>query len=172
LPTGRHLLGREIALEPAAEAAAIVTATAAAATTATTTTATASSARTVASWTPATGSAAFAPGHEVDQVIEIALLFGVGGRIVAAENADQADVVGAIPDHVERLDQAREAIALDLQRLFERRQRRVRSQGHGLDGLGGLGAFGGRGRELLGRGVLGLVRLAAVRAGGILVRGR
>ncbi len=69
--------------------------------------------------------AGFAPGHEIDEIVEIALFLGVRRRVLAAEHAHQAHVVDPIADRVQRVDETGEAITAELHRLLERRQRRV-----------------------------------------------
>jgi len=86
----------------------------------------------------------FGPRHHVQYVVKIALLLGVGRRLVARKDAYQAHPGGALAGHRECLHQTRQAIALDVHR-----------RGHGLS----LGAcakvrrcgFDGR----LGRGIIG-----------------
>jgi hypothetical protein len=129
----RHLPGRRVALEPRAPEAVVPTAAAPLATT-----------RAVTPGAAAPFAAAIAaPGHEVDEVVEIALLLGVRRWVLAAEDAHESHVVDAIADHVERLDQARETIALKLQRLFQRGERRVGAEVDGRLGRSGL-TGGGR----------------------------
>jgi hypothetical protein len=62
--------------------------------------------------------------QKIHQIVEVALLLGAGRRILAAQHADKAHVVGAIADHVERLHQPRQAIALDVELLFQLGRRR------------------------------------------------
>jgi hypothetical protein len=47
--------------------------------------------------------------------VEVALLLGVRGRILAAEHTHQAHVVGAVAHHQQRLHEARQTIARDVQ---------------------------------------------------------
>ena len=109
--------GKATAGRTTAGAAAKATATATAAAAATSTTAGASAAVTTASRTTAIAIAVLGLGarHQIDDVVEIALLLGAGGRILAAHHAHEADVVGAIANHLERLHQAGEAIPLDVE---------------------------------------------------------
>ena len=64
-----------------------------------------------------------APGltarHEVDEVVEVALLLRAGRRIFAAHHAHQPNVVGAVADHLERLHQTRQAIFFDPELLLD-----------------------------------------------------
>jgi hypothetical protein len=75
--------------------------------------------------------AAFVSGREVDHVVEVALLLGVRGRILAGEHAHEADVVGAIAHDLERLHEAGEPVALDAHLLLD--------LGGGLRGAGVVG---------------------------------
>jgi hypothetical protein len=58
-------------------------------------------------------------GQQVHQIVEVALLLGAGRRIFAAHHAHQTHVVGAIAQNLQRLHQARQAIAFDVQLLFQ-----------------------------------------------------
>jgi hypothetical protein len=99
--------------------------TAAAATTAataTTTAATPAAAGAATAVTTAARTAAIAiavlglgAGHQIDDVVEVALFLGAGGRILAAHHAHEAHVVGAIANHLERLHQPGEAVPLDVE---------------------------------------------------------
>jgi hypothetical protein len=57
--------------------------------------------------------------NEIDDVVEVALLLGVGRRVLAGEHADEAHVVRAVADHFERLHEPREPIALDPELLLD-----------------------------------------------------
>jgi hypothetical protein len=59
------------------------------------------------------------PGHQIDQVIEIALFLGARRRVFTRQHAHEPHVVGAPTHHLERLHQARQAIALDAHLLFD-----------------------------------------------------
>jgi hypothetical protein len=61
----------------------------------------------------------FRARQKIDQIVEVALLLGAGRRILAAHHAHETHVVGAIADHVERLHQPRQAIAFDVELLFQ-----------------------------------------------------
>lgn len=82
-------------------------------------------------------------GHEVDDVVEVALLLGVRGRIFAREDAHETNVVGAITHDVEGLHEAGEAIALDAHLLLDLgcslRRARVLGRRRGSAALGGRG---------------------------------
>jgi len=160
-PTGRTTAG----------AAAKTTTTAAAP--AASATAGASAAVTTAPRTTAIAVAAvlgLGAGHQIDDVVEIALLLGAGGRILAAHHAHEADVVGAIANHLERLHQTGEAVPLDVEldlnlgRRFGGRASRPVVDGRRFSARGrftfGFGTFDGRrfatfGGRRLGRGLLG-----------------
>jgi hypothetical protein len=107
-------------------------------------------------------------GHQVDEVIEIALLLGRGGRVLAAHDTNQTDVVGAVANDVQRLHQAGQAVALDAQlglqlgrsqrgprvgrsRRFGRGSGRRLALGDRGGGLGGLRLGGRLRRRLHGR---------------------
>jgi hypothetical protein len=109
--------GRPLAAARTAGAAAPAS-TAAATTTETATTAVsvASTATTLAS---AVAAARLGPRHQIGEVIEVALLLGIRGRILARHHAHEPDVVGAPAHHLERLQQPGQAIALDAQLLFD-----------------------------------------------------
>jgi hypothetical protein len=102
----------------------------------------------------------FGPRHQVQHVVEIALLLGVGRRLVARKDAHQSHPGCALARHCECLHETRQAITLNLHRC-----------GHSLSlGSGakvGRWRFGGR----LGRGVAG--RLATcLRSGRRIIRRR
>jgi len=63
----------------------------------------------------------FRPRHHVEHVVEIALLLGVGRRVLTRQHAHQAHPSGALARHRECFHQARQAITLNLHR-----------HGHGL----------------------------------------
>jgi len=75
--------------------------------------------------------AVVAPGlcarHEVDEVIEVALLLRAGRRIFAAHHAHEPNIVSAVADHLERLHQARQAIFFDPELLLDLGGRQRRS---------------------------------------------
>jgi hypothetical protein len=68
---------------------------------------------------PAVVPPGLAARHEVDEVVEVALLLRAGRRIFAAHHADQPNVVGAVADHLERLHQTRQAILFDPELLLD-----------------------------------------------------
>jgi hypothetical protein len=61
----------------------------------------------------------------VDHVVKIALLLRLRRRIFTAQNPHQADVVGTVAQNVQRFQQARQPIALNVQLRFDRRARRI-----------------------------------------------
>jgi hypothetical protein len=73
----------------------------------------------------------------VHHVVKIALLLRLRRRIFAAQNAHQADVVGTVTQNVQRFQQARQPIALNVQLRFDRRARRIGRRRLGRRGVGG-----------------------------------
>jgi hypothetical protein len=61
----------------------------------------------------------FGARQKIDQIVEVALLLGAGRGILAAHHAHQTHVVGAIANDVERLHEARQALALDVELLLQ-----------------------------------------------------
>jgi hypothetical protein len=118
--------------------------------------------------------AAFLPRHQIDDVVKVSLLLGIGGRVFAGEHAHEADIVRAVAQDLERLHQPSEPVALDAHLLFDlggrlcragilgrrchkrgalgRRPLGRRSLGRsgllGRSSLGRSGGFGGRGLRL------------------------
>jgi hypothetical protein len=86
----------------------------------------------------------FRPWHQVQHIVEVALLLGVGRRLVAGKDAHQAQPGRALASHRECLHETRQAIALNL-------HRRGHSLGLGSGAKVGRWRFGG----CLGRGVAG-----------------
>jgi hypothetical protein len=96
-------------------------------------------------------------GQQIDQVIEVALLLRVRRRVLAAHHAHETDVVRAVAHHLQRIQEPREPVALDAQRLFDLGRRGDRPR----VGLGGGGFLG----RALRRG--GLRRRHLIRRGGL-----
>jgi hypothetical protein len=57
------------------------------------------------------------PRHQVEHIVKISLLLGIGRRVVARQHAHQAQPGRAFAGHRKCLHQARQAITLDVHRL-------------------------------------------------------
>ena len=122
-----------LSAEPTATTAAATTA-AAIATTAATITTTAVVATIVA--------AALRAGDAIDHVVKLAAGDRAVRALLALEHADQADLIDAITDDVERLDQALRAIGLDADGLGDRLDDRIVLGGRRRRGAFGLHRLG------------------------------
>jgi hypothetical protein len=87
-------------------------------------------------------------GHQVDDVVEIALLLGVGRRILTREDAHEAHVVGAVAHDLEGLHEPSEAIAFDAHLLLDLGGRLRGAWILGRGRLGGRLGAGRLGRDL------------------------
>jgi hypothetical protein len=131
--------------------------TAAPTTSATTPTAAATFAPATAATIVAFGAGCAGPRHHVDGVIEVTALLDALDGLFAGEHAHEADALCALAGNGQRLHEARQPIAGDVERGADR-------VGHGTGSRGGLG-------RRLGGGSLGAGRLT-IASSGIVSRGR